>query len=110
MISLKSIEDNQIELSVDDPIKFFIINKVNMISLKSVAANQTELSIDDTMVLFSYNTPVAYHTSGDWARITESKFSQTTTKHINQWLKRHGLENPVSVSQDTIESVLIFRG
>jgi hypothetical protein len=81
-----------------------------MISLKSVATNQTELTIDDTMVLFSYNTPVAYHTPGDWARVTESKFSQTTTKHINQWLKRHELEQSMTVPQETIETVLIFRG
>lgn len=81
-----------------------------MIRLKPVASNQTELNIDDdTMVFFSYSTPVAYHVTGDLPRITDTKFSQTTTKHIRQWMNRHGFVNTMPVSQETIESVLISR-
>jgi hypothetical protein len=57
-----------------------------MIKLNPIGANQRELQIGDTMILFSYKTPVAAWVSGrGWLR-TDTKYSKTTTKHINSWL------------------------
>ena len=60
--------------------------------LNQIKANQTELYINrgptrkDVIVFFSYNTPVAAQlNNGDYVR-TSTKWSQTTTRHINQWL------------------------
>lgn len=58
-----------------------------MLKLKPIGSNQTELHIsDEIMVLFSYQTPVAAWVSGrGWIR-TDTKYSKTTSKHINKWL------------------------
>lgn len=55
--------------------------------LNNLGSNKTELVRDDgTVVLFSYNTPVAaLLPSGRYVR-TKTKYSVTTSKHINQWL------------------------
>lgn len=66
-----------------------------MIKLKPIGSNQSELHLgDDTMVLFSYQTPVAAWVSGrGWIR-TDTKYSKTTSKHINQWLGAAGTVVP----------------
>ena len=38
-------------------------------------------------VLFSYRTPVAAYVPGDGYFRTNHNWSQTTSKHINKWLK-----------------------
>ena len=54
--------------------------------LNPIASNMNELHLNDsTRVLFSYSTPVA-SLSGDKVLLTEKKWSQTTTRHINKWL------------------------
>ena len=53
--------------------------------LKQLGSNQTELVLNDgTQVLFSYETPVACWIEGQFFR-TDKKWSQTTSKHINNW-------------------------
>ena len=53
--------------------------------LKKIGNNETELIFNDgTHVLFSYETPVAVSTT-DKIFVTEQKYSNTTTKHINKW-------------------------
>lgn len=42
-----------------------------------------------TSILFSYNTLVAFHESGSKPVITERKYSKTTSKHVNQWLRKN---------------------
>ena len=71
--------------------------------LNQIASNMAEAVFDRYTVLFSYSTPVAaYHANGGYF-VTEQKFSQTTSKHINKWL--HG--NPAeTVSQEFIESLV----
>lgn len=69
--------------------------------LKPIASNMTELHLDNgTIVLFSYETPVA--ASGiNGLQVTKTKYSVTTSKHINKWvgykpnLEKCGVEQSV---------------
>jgi cytochrome b len=56
--------------------------------IKPIASNQTELHTNSgAVVLFSYQTPVAAQLAeGGFVR-TSTKWSKTTSKHINQWLQ-----------------------
>ncbi len=52
--------------------------------LKQIGSNQTEIIFNDgTHVFFSYETPVCVSTV-DGLFVTENKYSNTTTKHINK--------------------------
>jgi hypothetical protein len=71
--------------------------------LKQIASNMTELDLGFAQVFFSYETPVAAClTDGSLVR-TETKYSVTTTKHINKWL--NGCE-ALTVPQDRIDCLL----
>ena len=50
--------------------------------LRQIASNMTELAVDSASILFSYETPVAGW-DDDGAFETETKYSVTTSKHIN---------------------------
>ena len=56
--------------------------------LKPIAATRTQLNLNDgTQIFFSYETPVAAKLPNyDYIR-TATKWSSTTTRHINQWLE-----------------------
>ena len=56
--------------------------------LTPIAANRTQLNLNDgTEIFWSYETPVAAKLPNyDYIR-TATKWSTTTTKHINQWLE-----------------------
>ena len=58
--------------------------------VQQVGSNQTEVTLaDGTCVLFSYQTPVAAIVPGKgWIR-TAYKWSATTTKHINAWIRKN---------------------
>ena len=60
----------------------------NQMQLTPIAANQTQLNLNDgTEVFFSYRTPVAAKLPNyDYIR-TATKWSTTTTRHINKWLE-----------------------
>lgn len=72
-----------------------------MIRIKQIASNMTVLHRDNCEILFSYQTPVAVYDvkRGEYLR-TETKYSQTTSRHINKWLQ--GVK-AITVSQQTIE-------
>jgi len=54
--------------------------------IKVVGSNQTELSKPNgDIVFYSYNTPVVALVSGKWYK-TNTKYSNTTSKHINAYL------------------------
>jgi len=54
-----------------------------------IAANQTQLEIGTgVVVFFSYRTPVAAFIPGTGYLRSNHKWSRTTSKHINQWLRR----------------------
>lgn len=57
--------------------------------LRVLGQNQTEVEAGEVTVLFSYNTPVAAELDGEFF-VTQSKYSSTTTKHINSWLAGNG--------------------
>jgi len=52
--------------------------------LNPIKSNMTELELNNKVILFSYKTPVAMC---DYSNIykTDRYYSQTTSKHINQW-------------------------
>jgi hypothetical protein len=60
-------------------------------NLKNLGAHKNEIQLGDefnTRVLISYETPVAYCQTYDGSVHffkTEKKWSNTTSKHINQW-------------------------
>ena len=55
--------------------------------LTSLAANQTQLVLaDGTAIFFSYETPVAAQLPDFEYIKTATKWSKTTTRHINKWL------------------------
>ena len=54
--------------------------------LRQIASNMTQLDLaDGTSVLFSYRTPVACLSDNGYYR-TSTKWSVTTSRHINKWL------------------------
>jgi hypothetical protein len=75
---------------------------MEMIKLTQLSKNVTELFINGTTILYSYETPVAAVADGQLLR-TSQKFSNTTSRHINQWL--NGMEATV-VSQEEIEKLV----
>ena len=55
--------------------------------LIQIATNQTEVEFTNgTQVFFSYKTPVAAFIPQKGYIRTATKWSVTTTKHINKWL------------------------
>ena len=53
--------------------------------LKPIASNMTQLDLNGYQILFSYQTPVACLSDNGYYR-TSTKWSTTTTRHINKWL------------------------
>ena len=68
--------------------------------LTPIAANQTQLNLNDgTEIFFSYKTPVAAKLPNyDYIR-TATKWSQTTSRHINKWLE--------GVSAKTVDQTIL---
>ncbi len=63
-------------------------------TLNPIRENMTELELSEKIVgglpikvLFSYRTPVAMSDSAGLCFITEKKWSNTTSRHINEWLQ-----------------------
>ena len=47
---------------------------------------------DGAMILFSYGTPVAYFNPGPGYFRSEVRHSVTTSRHVNDWLRRHSTQ------------------
>ena len=70
-------------------------------NIKPLASNMTLLIKEDgTEILFSYQTPVAAHLPDGGFIRTSEWYSQTTTRHINKWLRACGLTNPKVQSRE----------
>lgn len=72
--------------------------------LKPIGSNQTEARLKNgLMILFSYSTPVAIRNSAGREFFTTTKFSNTTSRHINKWLydKKHA--TPISQQEIVAE-------
>ena len=74
--------------------------------LQQIAANQTLVTFPNySEVFFSYKTPVAgYHPDLGYVR-TKQYYSQTTSKHINKYLKDCTVQE---VDQDVINKLSLF--
>tara|TARA_Y100001963_G_C6668442_1_gene393873 strand:+ start:226 stop:498 length:273 start_codon:yes stop_codon:yes gene_type:complete len=60
------------------------------ITIDNIGSNMTELRVtgdEHITVLFSYNTPVAARLHDGRAVRTSTKWSSTTSKHINKWFR-----------------------
>jgi hypothetical protein len=56
--------------------------------VQQIGSNKTEVMLaDGTEILFSYVTPVAARIPGRGFVRTSHKWSTTTSKHINAWLR-----------------------
>lgn len=86
--------------------------------LKQLKANQTEVEIRTTpkpladfettvTVFFSYQTPVACHVEGVGYFKTSKKWSVTTSRHINQWLRANDASYTTEVSQETLDGLVL---
>ena len=73
--------------------------------LTPLGSNQTMIETKDgTQVLFSYRTPVAAYLPDKGIHVkTTTKWSQTTSRHINKWL---GGCDPIEWPQHEIDSLL----
>ena len=72
--------------------------------LTPIAANQTVLSFTNgAEVFFSYKTPVAAKLSNFEYIRTATKWSTTTSRHINKWLE--GVI-ATEVSQDILDNLV----
>jgi hypothetical protein len=73
-----------------------------MLTLKKIGSNQTEVRTSDSVILFSYETPVAAIIDGK-RFATTTKWSVTTSKHINRWIAGYPVEK---VDQDFFWSLV----
>ena len=72
--------------------------------LKQIGSNMTELDLGLVQVFFSYETPVAARTDTGALFRTSTKYSVTTTKHINKWLQgMPAVEVPQAVISNLVE-------
>ena len=56
--------------------------------LRQLGSNQTELSLNNgNSIFFSYETPVAGYDAVDGFFKTETYYSKTTSRHINQYFR-----------------------
>ena len=79
--------------------------------LTPIGSNMTEVEIGNKAILFSYKTPVAYHETGIGYAKTSKRWSNTTSRHINQWLKLKGYDASRGdglreVSQDYLDDLV----
>ena len=71
-------------------------------NINVIGSNQTELHLDNgDIVFFSYNTPVAARTDSGIIK-TSTKWSNTTSKHINKW----GWSGGKEVEQSVLDSLV----
>ena len=60
--------------------------------VRSIGSNKTEIELNNLEILVSYETPVAAISYGTGAVKTDKYWSNTTSKHVNTWLRDHGYE------------------
>lgn len=58
--------------------------------IRRTAAREVTSNDGHSIALWSYSTPVAFHASNKLPVIAEKRYSVTTTRHVNEWLARHG--------------------
>ena len=74
--------------------------------IKQLGSNMLELDINGAQVFYSYETPVAARTETGELLRTSTKYSVTTTRHINKWLQGCEAEKvPQAVINKLVETV-----
>ena len=64
--------------------------------IKNTGSNTTEVHLQGLILLISYETPVAwYDDTCNVCWVTEKKWSRTTSRHINKFVKQCGGEGLV---------------
>ena len=78
-------------------------------NLKSYRKNMKSVELAGIIVLFSYSTAVAAFLPGRGVIRTKTKYSMTTTKHINQWIEAEFSPNVTitEVEQSEIDGLSI---
>ncbi len=72
--------------------------------LNPLGSNRTELVYNDgTRVFFSYKTPVACYVPTQGHSKTDTYYSVTTSRHINQWL--NGADHE-TISQEYLNNLV----
>jgi len=81
----------------------------NLLRLTQHGPNVVEIVSGNMSVLFSYRTPVARHIAGLGFAKTAQHHSQTTSTHVNRWLRDHGAdpERVPSVPQAELDALCI---
>ena len=77
--------------------------KIKKIGQQSVAEHRYE---NGAVILVSYSTSVAAYIPGLGWMETTTKYSRTTSKHINQWRARHGYPMVAQVPQEELNNWL----
>ena len=73
--------------------------------LKNISSNVNEIvAANGSKIMFSYETPVAGHIENYGFFKTTTKYSVTTTKHINKYL-REELKDNANFEHETINEV-----
>ena len=71
--------------------------------LRQLGSNQTELSLNNgNSIFFSYETPVAGFDAEDGFFKTDTEYSKTTSRHINQYFKHVDASDIAVVSDQYI--------
>ena len=80
---------------------------MTQLQLKPLASNMTLLETPAHIVLFSYATPVASFDKATYSfNRTSTKWSMTTTRHINKWLDgAKAIEQPQTSFDDLLGGV-----
>ena len=80
---------------------------MTQLQLKPLASNMTLLETPAHIVLFSYATPVASFDKATYSfNRTSTKWSMTTTRHINKWLDgAKAIEQPQTYFDDLLGGV-----
>lgn len=78
--------------------------------LTPLASNMTEVETEKYRVLFSYKTPVAFVNKDGFSviNITNTKWSATTTRHINKWIALFDSHAVHHIEQEVIDD--LFNG
>ena len=73
--------------------------------LTPIGSNQTEIErADGVIILYSYKTPVAAFVPGKGGLCTSTKYSATTSRHINAAIVRWGCSR-AQVDQGVIDQM-----
>ncbi|NDB60697.1 hypothetical protein EB001_19965 [bacterium] len=75
-----------------------------------LGSNQNLVQLNSGIqILFSYKTPVAAYVPGEGYYRTNYRWSNTTTKHINKWLRSNSAARGAiivdSVDQSTLDNL-----